>query len=547
MVGFLDDHGRRGKDCLPKTAPLLEDFWVREIEREREKPGEREEKRERFTVLEGLRKYAANHVLLKGREEIKQEAQEKIQAISVQNSKTNDHQPSIFVILKIGEGFSEGKAMTLNPTIMSSVEQLGYRVSVGDVASQAGLEINLAQKGLLTLASEAGGHLQVADTGEIIYLFPENFRSILRNKYWKLRLQEWWGKTWQVLFYLIRISFGIILILSIILMLIAITVIVIAITSSRDGEGNNSSSNRDSGGGGIIFLPNFWISPDIFWFFTPDYNQSRHQRKTKKQRENELNFLEAIFSFLFGDGAPNANLEDRRWQEIGTVIRNNRGAVIAQQIAPYLDDINKSNSDDEDYMLPVLTRFNGYPEVSPAGGLIYYFPELQVTAKQRQKKAIEPYLREELWKFTAAGSGQKMLAIGLGGLNFILALVLGSLLTPEVTEQLGGLIAFVSSIYWLLLGYATGYLAIPLIRYFWIQGRNQKIEFRNQKRQERARLLTYLDSDLEKKINYAHQFADEKVITEKDITYSTEKDLLDQQIEQADKIDAEWQKRLEQS
>ncbi len=441
--------------------------------------------------------------------------------------------------------------MTLDPAIMKSVEKLGYRVTVGDVASQAGLEINLAQKGLLTLASEADGHLQVADTGEIIYLFPESFRSILRNKYWKLRLQEWWEKIWGVLFYLIRISFGIILILSIVLMLIAIAVIVIVISSSRDGEGNSGGS-RHSGGGGMIFLPHFWISPDIFWFFTPGYYHSPRQRRTNQARtnntqENQMNFFEAIFSFLFGDGNPNENLEDRRWQEIGSVIRNHGGAVIAQQIAPYLDNISKSNSDNEDYMLPVLTRFNGYPEVSPEGDIIYYFPELQVTAKQRAQEAIEPYLKENLWKFTAAGSGQKMLAIGLGALNFVLALVLGSLLTPEVTAQIGGLIAFVSSIYWLLLGYATGYLAIPLIRYFWIQGRNTKVESRNQNRLERARLLTYTNSELEKKIDYARQFAAEKVITEGDISYSTEKDLLDQQIEQADKIDAEWQKRLEQS
>ncbi len=79
--------------------------------------------------------------------------------------------------------------MTLQPEIMKSVEQLGYRVTVGDVAAQAGLNINLAQQGLLALASDVSGHLQVADSGEIIYLFPENFRTILRNKYWKLQLK----------------------------------------------------------------------------------------------------------------------------------------------------------------------------------------------------------------------------------------------------------------------------------------------------------------------------------------------------------------------
>jgi hypothetical protein len=96
--------------------------------------------------------------------------------------------------------------MAPSPNIMQAVEQLGYRVTVGDVATQAGLNVNLAQQGLLTLASDTGGHLQVAESGEIVYLFPKNFKTILRNKFLRLRLQEWWKRVWRVLFYLIRIS-----------------------------------------------------------------------------------------------------------------------------------------------------------------------------------------------------------------------------------------------------------------------------------------------------------------------------------------------------
>ena len=127
--------------------------------------------------------------------------------------------------------------MNPNPQIVKSIEKLDYRVTVGDVAAQAGLELNLAQQGLLALASDAGGHLQVAESGDVVYLFPKNFRSILGHKYWQLRWQQWWSKVWQILFYLIRISFGILLIASIALMLIAIVIIIIAINSSDDREG----------------------------------------------------------------------------------------------------------------------------------------------------------------------------------------------------------------------------------------------------------------------------------------------------------------------
>jgi hypothetical protein len=430
--------------------------------------------------------------------------------------------------------------MTPNPQIVKSVEQLNYRVTVGDVASFAGLDVNLAQQGLLALATDAGGHLQVAESGEIAYLFPRNFRTILRNKYWKLRFKQWWEQVWRVLFYIIRISFGIVLIASILLMLVAIAVIVIAINSSRDSD-NDGGRGDSYGGGGFVFLPRFWIGPDLFWFFDPDYNYHRRQRQ-KNIADSQMNFLEAVFSFLFGDGDPNSDLEEQRYATIGRVIRNNGGAVVAEQIAPYLDEVDA----DEDYMLPVLTRFNGYPEVSPQGEIIYYFPELQVTANQSKTQSVAAYLKEQLWRFSQASSGQIMLSIGLGTVNIILALVLGSLLRDgTVAAQLGGIVAFVSSIYWLLLGYGIAFLGIPLVRYFWLQTRNQKIENRNQARQQRAGLLLTEDRDLQQKMLFARQFAKQEVISDRDLAYTTETDLLAQNLQNSDKIDQEWQKRLE--
>jgi len=435
--------------------------------------------------------------------------------------------------------------MAPDRTIMKAVEQLGYRVTVGDVATQAGLNINLAQQGLLALASEAGGHLQVAESGEIAYLFPKHFRSILRNKSLRLQLQEWWEKIWRVLFYLIRISFGIVLLLSIALIFVAIAIVVIGISASNDSNDSGGGGGDSSNGGGGFSMPFLWIGSDIFWFFDPGYDQ-RYQRQRASSQKSELKFLEAIFSFLFGDGNPNADLEERRWQEIGIVIRNSRGAVAAEQIAPYLDDVGEGyQRESEDYMLPVLTRFNGYPEVSPDGEIVYHFPELQTTAREQHPKALAAYLRERLWRFSQASSGQIMLSIGLGAMNVVGALVLGSLLKGGIAAQLGGLVAFVQSIYWLLLAYGIGFLAIPLIRYFWIQFKNSRVEARNQKRQNQAIALNQADAVLQKKIAYAQQFAAQNVIKEEDLVYTSESDLLDQEIERSAQIDAEWRRRLD--
>jgi hypothetical protein len=420
---------------------------------------------------------------------------------------------------------------------MQAVEHLGYRVTVGDVATQAGLNVNLAQQGLLTLATDTGGHLQVAESGEIVYLFPKNFRAILRNKFLRLRLQEWWKKVWRVLFYLIRISFGIMLLASLALIFLTIFIIITATNRDGDDRGSNSSS-----GGGMVFMPHFWIGPDWFWFLYPNYDSHYQQRR---REQSQLNFFEAIFSFLFGDGNPNTNLEERRWQQIATVIRNNGGAVVAEQIAPYLDDIGEGYAREyEDYMLPVLTRFNGQPVVSPEGQIVYHFPELQIMASQRHSQPVPQYLQELKERFSAASSGQILLSAGLGVLNFVGALVLGNLLADGIAAELGGLVAFVQGIYWLLLGYGTAFLGVPLVRYFCIQWRNSKISERNQQRQARAQQLTSADAALAQKIAYARQFAAETVIGQEDLVYTTETDLLEQEAERSAQIDAEWQRRL---
>jgi hypothetical protein len=435
--------------------------------------------------------------------------------------------------------------MAPNPIIMQAVEQLNYRVTVGDIAAQTGLNINQAEQALLVLASDAGGHLQVAESGEIAYQFPRNFKAVLRNKFFRLRLKEWWQKIWQVLFYLIRISFGLILLASIALIFIAIAIIILSLNGSRDSD----SSGGDFGGdvsGGTVFAPRFWIGSDwLFWIFYPSYNSPQYQYR--RREKPQLNFLEAIFSFLFGDGNPNANLEERRWQEIATVIRNHQGAVVAEQIAPYLDELGEGYSREyEDYILPVLTKYNGRPEVSPDGQLVYHFPDLQVTATQQESQPVAPYLREKPWRFSAASSGQILLACGLGALNLVGALVLGNLLADgTIAAEIGGLVAFVQSIYWLLLIYGIAFLTLPLIRYFWQQWRNTKIAKRNQNREQQANFLKQAGAELQKKISYARQFATQTLIKREDLAYTTETDLIDQEIARKDKIDAEWQRRLD--
>ena len=67
-VYTLTDVVGRKREEQEQTPPLFDfGLMVETVERDREERGERQEKTERLTVLEGLRKYASDHVLLVGK------------------------------------------------------------------------------------------------------------------------------------------------------------------------------------------------------------------------------------------------------------------------------------------------------------------------------------------------------------------------------------------------------------------------------------------------------------------------------------------------
>lgn len=54
---------------------------------------------------------------------------------------------------------------------MEAVDACGGRVTIGDVASRAGLKLNEAQKALQALAADTNGFLEVHMTDVVIYVY----------------------------------------------------------------------------------------------------------------------------------------------------------------------------------------------------------------------------------------------------------------------------------------------------------------------------------------------------------------------------------------
>jgi hypothetical protein len=411
---------------------------------------------------------------------------------------------------------------------MEAVKKLNYRVTIGDVAAQSGLDLNTAQREVLALASETGGNLQVAESGEIAYKFAPNFQEILVSRSFWLQVNQWLKEVWKWLFYGIRISFGILLIVSIVVVVLGIVVATIAIQSQGRSDNDRDERRSDRGGGGFIWLGG-WGNPfgNPFIMFDPYYYEPE---RIRQRDPDEMGFLESVFSFLFGDGNPNNDLEERRWRDIATMIRANDGVVIAEQIAPYLDETSRLEGD-EYFVIPVLAKFNGFPEVSESGTLAYKFPELQKVASNRQAKTQSSYLQEKIWNFSQAPAGKIALAIGLGVFYLVAALYLGSLLNdPRLAKSLVGFLGFIRASYGFLLGYAILFLSTPAVRFLVLQYLNQGIKERNQKRSQRAETLQKPSATLRQKLAFAKLFATkQEVIDQNNLAYTTEQDLTEQE------------------
>mmetsp|Transcript_17880 Transcript_17880/g.27625 ORF Transcript_17880/g.27625 Transcript_17880/m.27625 type:complete len:616 (-) Transcript_17880:97-1944(-) len=266
----------------------------------------------------------------------------------------------------------------------------GGKVIASDVAATAGVSLSQARKDLTALASLSQGDIAVSSEGELIYTFPQNLNSALSSNSAKYKALATFEKNiWPKLFYGIRVGFGVVLLAS----LFAIFSTIFFISQGSSSDDDRRRDNR--GGGGGLFGGGSYIwgpSPFDFFYYRPYYGYYGSSYGGAPERDPEdMGFLESTFSYIFGDGNPNQGLDEKRLSIVANLIRENNGAVTAEQLAPFCDDapVPDLNSDsayvDESFVLPIVTALDGEPTVTEDGDIVYLFPELQTSASSSKR------------------------------------------------------------------------------------------------------------------------------------------------------------------
>ena len=453
-------------------------------------------------------------------------------------------------------------------SVIDAVETLATvknnKIIASDVASTAGVSLSQARRDLTKLAALTLGDIAVSTDGELIYSFPSgrSLKSVLSANSLKYKIANVIEtKIWPPLFYALRVSFGVALLVSIALIFTTIAFVSSSSSSDDDDRRDNRRSSMSLGyGGGPFGGGGLWgPSPFDFFFYRPygyNYYSTRPfslvNAKVNVNEPPEMGFLESVFSYIFGDGNPNVGIEEKRLQLASKVIRDNNGAVTAEQLAPFCDDMPLPTSEEEEekeqnvrfvderFVLPIVSKLGGEPQVTDEGDIIYVFPEMQLSAAESSinsalvlekagfspdasareikrelelagintrgvlekmdlirvvdkalkdmgmdgRDAAAPVLQEREFKFSEAGDFQRVLAGGLGILNLFGALYLGNLLSSPYLYgvQLPAYFGVVQTMFPFLLSYAVLFNAIPLARSIWIKQENEKIQQRNKAR-----------------------------------------------------------------
>ncbi len=97
-------------------------------------------------------------------------------------------------------------------------------------------------------------------------------------------------------------------------------------------QSGDDRDDRDNRGGGIGF-PRYGFGNFLFdlFYYSPRSYYGYYGRVDAQAEEERSGILEGIFSYIFGDGDPNHQVEQVRLREASRVIRASGGAVTAEQ------------------------------------------------------------------------------------------------------------------------------------------------------------------------------------------------------------------------
>ena len=368
------------------------------------------------------------------------------------------------------------------PDVLKALRSLGGRGTVGDVVSSVGIPRDQVEGTLKSLLESHQGHLEVSESGELVYLFD---RKLIRRDQVPM-IQRLKRSAKSVLTGAFKLWIVTMLVVYFVVFVVLVVAALVAMMSRGGGRRSGGSWGRGAGRHhGHFHFPSFWLWYYIWtprWRLGSPYYGRRWEATIEK--ESRPPFYKKVFAFVFGPDRPKPTQKQLDRSTL-RLIRARRGALTTAELVehtalPLLDA--------EEEMGRLLGSYAGEPTVSPDGELVYAFPELMTSAHGPVTVRREPnpaWMRME-YPLELTGNEKKhdAVIIGMNGFSLVAGATAPWFIFPQLVPYyplLGGTAAFVGLVI-IPVVFSVLFFSVPLLRVLGVRRENRAREARNVRR-----------------------------------------------------------------
>lgn len=380
-------------------------------------------------------------------------------------------------------------------------------ITVADITAKTALPLDKVKELVVVASDEYSGRMEVTESGEILYSFPRGFKSKYRGLGVTLKkvlnavkqgakiVGMWLFKAWIML---MLVGYFVLF------MAIALIALLASVAFSAAGSSDNRSNSRRNDGIGGFYMVSYILDLIIrIWFYselTKSIDRSVYGYNYRETKPKGRPLHHAVFSFVFGDGDPNADWESREKKAVISYIQANKGVI---SLPEFMILTGAAPQDAEQKITRYCVEFGGMPEATEDGTVLYRFEALLLRAdtKDRSFSGLSAPIKR-LHVFSRNSNKMNTWFAIINGVNFVFGsyfLFFANTLGPIVSNtQVRGSSYLYAIAYVLFSGFFNNPLAavtiilgfvpvifailfylIPALRYVQLNKTNEQIKLEN--------------------------------------------------------------------
>lgn len=361
------------------------------------------------------------------------------------------------------------------PEVVRALRELDGRATVGDVVAATGLARDTVESDLRALLETRQGHLEVSDSGELIYRFEPR---LLRRDH--VPALQRLGRAVRAF---LSQAFKVWIVLMLVVYLVVFVALLLAALAAMLSRGDDQRGGGRGRGRGLPHghfpMGNLWF---LYWIWSPRWRIGRpyYGRRWERtlDREDRVPFYKKVFAFVFGPDRPEPT-QAQLDRSVLRLIRARKGAISTAELMQHTA-LERPEAEEE--MGRLLGAYAGEPAVSTSGELVYVFPEV-MTSAHGGVRATEPNPAWQRLEYPLELTGNEKktdaLIAGIGGFNLVAGATAPLFIFPQL--GIGGTAAWIGLVV-VPVVFSLLFLSVPLLRWAGVRRENRARERRNVRR-----------------------------------------------------------------